>query len=118
MKKRFYLLGISLLTGALGSLAIRKTQQKKLKNGLPDDLSAYCGTWTFQDKHEIPHQLTVTPDFSFAIDNKKLDTALIDLSKEQLVVRDQYGFHLAMAFDPDPVLYDEAEDRYFLLKQS
>jgi hypothetical protein len=50
MKKRFYLLGISLLTGALGSLAIRKSQQKKLKNEHPDDFSVYCGTWAFTDK--------------------------------------------------------------------
>jgi hypothetical protein len=43
---------------------------------------------------------------------------LIQLSEKQLIVQDQYGFQLSIVLETEPVLYDEAEDRYFSLKKA
>ncbi|OQO70964.1 DUF4828 domain-containing protein [Enterococcus villorum] len=119
MKKRLsYFLGLSLITGVLGSFALYNSKQTKWKKELIEDFSAYCGIWSFQDQHQVTHKLTVTPDFALIIDNKKLETVLIELSEKQLIVQDQYGFHLSIVLETEPVLYDEAEDRYFSLKKA
>ncbi|MHC5372645.1 DUF4828 domain-containing protein [Enterococcus sp. LJL120] len=115
MRKKWPLvLGASLLTGLVG-LA---TFPKKAPKTKDDVLNSYVGNWQFNDHRKQTHSLKIESTFSITIDDKLLKAVLIELTKEKLVLRDEYGYHIVVQLlgDGQATLYDEAEDRVIELQ--
>ncbi|MGM0323332.1 hypothetical protein IGJ18_000815 [Enterococcus sp. AZ078] len=82
------------------------------------DPTQYHGTWTFIDKNKQKQQLLVTETFDLSINGRSLVTELVELTPQQLVLRDQYGFYLILSYS-DTTFYDESSDTsYTLTKQN
>ncbi|MBO0461027.1 MULTISPECIES: DUF4828 domain-containing protein [Enterococcus] len=112
MKKRI----LYFLLAGVATLAGKKVLDRKIKEAHVDDLTKYCGAWSFVDKNQTYHELTITSDYSFWLDDRSLGTLLVEVTSEKLIVRDQYGFYLTFSYN-DMLLYDEANDSAYLLSK-
>lgn len=65
------------------------------------------------------HQLLIDDQLQIQIDGKKLTFSLIEWNLKRLVVQDSFGFHLIIETKNDIpyTLYDEADDRTYLLEK-
>lgn len=117
MKKKWpILLGASLVTGFIGSLALRKKEESPAN----DISSYYVGSWWFIDKaKKSQHKLTIKQDLLALIDDNPIKGTLIELTAARMVLRDQYGYHLIVTLEEmQPVsLYDEADDCHYPLER-
>lgn len=116
MKKNWPLvLGASLLTGIIGAIAL----PKKKNTTTPEVYQAYIGSWQFLDAYKKLRTLTITSSLEITVDEKPVKVVLIELTPQRLVLRDEYGYHVIIQKnqDNDVTLYDEADDREYLLKR-
>lgn len=115
MKKRPwpFVVGASLAGVAYGLVTKKKKQD--LKNNWA---KKYVGKWQFKNKNQI-NILEITSDFHILVNDKKLAGVLEELSQEQLVWQDNFGYHIKiLADDKAPVtIYDEADNVTYLLEK-
>lgn len=112
MKKRI----LYFLLAGMATVAGKKILDRNKQQVSFDHLNKYCGQWTFTDKNQTSHELTITSDYSFLLDNRSLGTVLVEVTPEKLIVRDQYGFYLTFSYS-DMLLYDEANDATYLISK-
>lgn len=92
--------------------------KKKQPTTIDFDPTQYHGIWTFIDKNQQKQQLLITETFDLSINDHSLVTELVELTPQQLVLRDQYGFYLILSYS-DTTFYDESSDTsYTLTKQN
>lgn len=112
------ILGVSVLASVAGSLFFKGKKEKISEDKLINLENFYKGKWWFIDEHKkIQHQFEIQENFQVVIDGKSITGTIIELSKNKLVIRDQYGYHLIVTTDTlKPVsLYDEADDSTYPL---
>lgn len=105
------LLGASLFTGLVGSFALKKNRQDTQE----DYTLKYVGEWEFFDADKkTAHRLTIQPSLAISIDRQEIKVSLIELTKNRLVLQDEYGYHLIVQTNDDQnaTLYDEADDNH------
>ena len=121
MKKNWsFLLGASLITGVVGSVFLKnKAKKQPTERSEPTLYKSYKGNWWFVNRQKATqHTLKIEEDLSILIDGKKLQYALIELTKDRLVVQDEFGYHLIVQSKQEkPItLYDEADDATYPLE--
>ncbi|MFD1421766.1 DUF4828 domain-containing protein [Lactiplantibacillus songbeiensis] len=116
MKRRGAILfGLSLLAG-LSSTFLRK--QHPTDNASDDLPVFYAGTWTYRDEeHHRDHKLEIDLNMLIKIDGRAMPATVESISSSELVLLDQYGFHLEVkANEQRPVaLFDEADNRNYVI---
>ena len=120
MKKNWsILLGASLVTGIVGSIFLKNNSRKKPKELSEQTLyQSYKGNWWFVNRQKsTQHTLKIRENLSILIDDKQIDYVLLELTKERLVIQDEFGYHLIINSEHEkPItLYDEADDISYLL---
>lgn len=111
MHKKIVYGAAAFLTTLVGSsIAIKKKQKKTF------DPSQYQGVWSFIDDNQHNEQLSVSPTFDFSINAHSLDTTLIELNEQQLIVRDHYGYYLTLSYEK-MTFYDESTDATYQIKK-
>lgn len=78
----------------------------------------FSGNWKFIDENNSRvHHLHINPDLSISLDGRSLPGSVLNLSENELVFLDTYGYHLRVdAIDQHPIsVYDEADDRVYQL---
>ncbi|MHC5226745.1 DUF4828 domain-containing protein [Enterococcus sp. LJL99] len=121
MKKNWsFLLGASLITGVVGSVFLKNKAKKHPTERSEQNLyQSYKGNWWFVNRQKATqHTLKIEENLSILIDGKKLRYALIELTKDRLVVQDEFGYHLIIQSEQaKPIaLYDEADDATYPLE--
>lgn len=116
MKKRWPLvIGASILTGIIGSMTLHKNR----KNQTEDFIQKYIGQWQFTDASNRTHSLSIQPSLEIAIDRHTLPLTVIELTKDQYTLQDQYGYHLIIKNNGEgATLYDEADDFTYKLTET
>ncbi|WP_414841960.1 DUF4828 domain-containing protein [Enterococcus saccharolyticus] len=111
MNARVLLLGISLVTGIVGSTLIRRKKTTDSKQ------HPFVGSWVYlrQNKKGKVY-VTVTTDLQLYIQNKLQPTTVLDYSTERLALIDSMGYHIVFEKKDEHVnFYDETEDTSFPL---
>lgn len=121
MKKNWsFLLGASLITGVVGSVFLKNKAKKQASDRSELNLyESYKGNWWFVNRQKATqHTLKIEENLSILIDGKKLRYSLIELTKDRLVVQDEFGYHLIIQLEQaKPIaLYDEADDATYPLE--
>lgn len=114
MKKWPLFLGASVLIGAVGSLVVKKKEEEPAE-GVAD---RYFGSWTYRSPSgREEHLITIYPDLSLEIDQHAVLYQLVELSANKMTIRDALGYHVIIEIENgEPrYLYDEADDRRFIL---
>jgi len=110
-----FLVGASILAGSL----LLKKKQAPIKIPSTEDLQEiYIGEWFFVDPAKgTKHILEIQPTFALAVDGKKIQAQLIELTTQRFVVQDEFGYHLIIhCQNGKPAnLYDEADEHTYPL---
>lgn len=115
MKKKLpVVLGLSLLTGLVGSLVVKRTSKTE------ENYQTFVGEWVYYPfAKRPPLTLTVTKDYHLIIGKRQEAATLVELTPDRLVLLDHLGYHLVFDKRDDEVFfYDETADREFLLTPS
>lgn len=113
MKKRSILIGLSLATGVVSSLLLRKEKQKN------ENRQNFIGNWRFTSKTKEDVTLEIANDYSLTIEGKPLTASIVELTPTRLVLLDTFGYHLVLEQKGSVItLYDEAEDCHYSLTKS
>ena len=108
MKKRSLLIGLSLATGVVSSLLLRKEKQKN------ENRQNFIGNWRFTSKTKEDVILEIAN--SLTIEGKPLPVSIVELTPTRLVLLDTFGYHLVLEQKGSVItLYDEAEDCHYSL---
>ncbi len=114
MKKRFpILVGISIVTGIIGSLAVRR-KQPPVRNYYED----YVGKWRYQkDRHHPAVIVSVTPDYQVLFQDRPEMVSIVELTPNRLVFLDKLGYHIIFEKCGDNMtFYDETEGHSYPLE--
>ncbi|OTN77002.1 hypothetical protein A5886_002082 [Enterococcus sp. 8G7_MSG3316] len=112
MKKKSLLIGLSLATGFVSSLLLRKEKQKH------EIRQNFIGKWQFTSKMKEPIIVEIGADYTLSIEEKTIPTTIVELSPTRLVLLDSFGYHLVFEQKGAVItLYDEAEDTHYSLKK-
>lgn len=110
MKKRSILIGLSLATGVVSSLLLRKEKQKN------ENRQNFIGNWRFTSKTKEDVTIEIANDYSLTIEGKPLTASIVELTPMRLVLLDTFGYHLVLEQKGSVItLYDEAEDCHYSL---
>ncbi|MEQ7214484.1 DUF4828 domain-containing protein [Enterococcus asini] len=107
MKKRVPLfLGLSLLTGAIGSIVLKRRQP-----AVKDYYKQYVGQWAYQKKpHQRPVMITVTPEYKLLFQDRQEPVSIVELSPQRLVFLDRLGYSIIFEYKGEQLtFYDETE---------
>ncbi|WP_368252061.1 DUF4828 domain-containing protein [Enterococcus sp. 2201sp1_2201st1_B8_2201SCRN_220225] len=91
MKKRFpLLLGLSLVTGAIGSFVVKRRQPV-----VKDYYKDYIGQWAYQKSSQHrPVTITVTPEYKLLFQDQVEPVSIVELSPQRLVFLDRLGYSI------------------------
>lgn len=98
---------------------IHQYQQKVRTAQASKVASYYAGNWSFNDEQtHKKHTLKITPNLLVQIDNKPLSGNVIQLTENELIFLDHFGYQLKITCQNQrPVsIYDEAEDTDYLIE--
>lgn len=115
MKRRHwpFVLGATLIGVAAGMIAKKKAPEEN-----HNWAKKYVGHWQFENpKQKTTHDLKIKEDFRLFIDGEVVKGTLEELSPQQLVWQDEFGYHLkVVAENAHPKeIYDEADDLSYAL---
>lgn len=101
MKKHFpLLLGISILTGLVGTIFWHKNKQQP---------SVFIGSWFYQTPLEKVH-FTINDNWQLTRNLKPIQTTLVELTPEHLILLDELGYKLTFVLKDGRLhFYDETE---------
>ncbi len=114
MKKRFpILVGVSIVTGLIGSLAVKR-RQAPLRNYYQE----YIGKWRYQKDRQHPEVIvSVTPDYQVLFQDRPEPVSIVELSPNRLVFLDKMGYHIIFERNGDKLtFYDETEGHSYPLE--
>ncbi|WP_430609551.1 DUF4828 domain-containing protein [Enterococcus sp. DIV0876] len=112
MKKKSLLIGLSLATGFVSSILLKKEKQKQ------EIRQNFIGKWQFTSKMKEPIIVEIGADYTLSIEEKVVPTTIVELSPMRLVLLDSFGYHLIFEQKGAVItLYDEAEDTHYSLKK-
>ncbi|MDT2809360.1 DUF4828 domain-containing protein [Enterococcus asini] len=107
MKKRVPIfLGLSLLTGAIGSIVLKRRQP-----AVKDYYKQYVGQWAYQkNSHQRPVMITVTPEYKLLFQDRQEPVSIVELSPQRLVFLDRLGYSIIFEYKGEQLtFYDETE---------
>ncbi|PWF99931.1 DUF4828 domain-containing protein [Levilactobacillus bambusae] len=112
--RRLALFGVSLFAGLTSGRQLKRTKEQPDQSPL-----FFSGTWVFEDPRTLHrHVLVVSPNLDLALDDQPVRASVKEVTANQLVYTDQYGYELKIqADDQQPrSFFDEADDQtyYFL----
>jgi len=112
VKKKSLLIGLSLATGFVSSILLKKEKQKQ------EIRQNFIGKWQFTLKMNKPVIVDITADYTLLIEEKLIPTTIVELTPTRLVLLDTFGYHLIFEQKGAVItLYDEAEDTHYSLKK-
>lgn len=112
VKKKSLLIGLSLATGFVSSILLKKEKQKQ------EIRQNFIGKWQFTSKVKEPIIVEIGADYTLSIEEKVVPTTIVELSPMRLVLLDSFGYHLIFEQKGAVItLYDEAEDTHYSLKK-
>ncbi|WP_220728669.1 DUF4828 domain-containing protein [Apilactobacillus xinyiensis] len=110
-KRSLVLLGATFFVGIANEVIKVGKKSKKTKN-VPIQLY-YIGEWTFLDRRNAKHSLTINPDLSIEFDNNNVTTKTKEIDEKELTLIDNFGYLLVIRTNKNKIptsLYDEADD--------
>lgn len=113
MKKRVPLfLGISLVTGAIGSLILKRRQP-----AVKDYYKQYVGQWVYQKRPgQRPVTITVTSEYKLLFQDRQEPVSIVELSPQRLVFLDHLGYSIIFEHKcGELTFYDETEGHSYPL---
>lgn len=110
-KKLPVVLGLSLLTGLVGSIVVKRTSKTE------ENYQTFVGDWAYYPFTNRPALgLTVTKTYQLIIGKRQEAATLVELTPDRLVLLDHLGYHLVFEKRENEIyFYDETADREFLL---
>lgn len=113
MKKKTVILGVSILTGVISSLFLRKERKDKQNN---ERRQQFIGQWVYTTNTKEIVELVISPEYTLIVNGNFQPVTLVELSPQKLVLLDSFGYHLLFSQENNELFfYDEAEDRRYLL---
>ena len=113
MKKRVPIfLGLSLVTGAIGSLVLKRRQPP-----VRDYYKQYVGQWIYQkNSRQRPVMITVTPEYQLLFQDRQEPVSIVELSPQRLVFLDHLGYSIIFEHKGEVLtFYDETEGHSYPL---